>query len=688
MALQPWLGWVHLFNTHMKLRTLFIRSCIFFVFTGKSLAQTDIRDSLRTQLRTQQFSATELAQLYGDLAYYTFSTNIEVAGRYADTALYWAKKSGSGTEICYAHYNKAQYHNLNHEYVAAIQELLKAKKKAIETNNFTQLGNIYEGIGEVFTALNVHNRALYFYVRALNISIQETDSLGVAYSNHSIGNAYRDLQKYDSSLLYLNKALYYFLEKEDYLEQLGMIYLDLGKTYYRKQKRDSSQYYLNLSRQSLSSYQMLAEMQEAALFTGYNYLLQNNTNDASPWLREALHHANQQNDSLRLANSWVSMGDLLYQKKNLDSAYWYYTKAFYAYKSLKKRTRMMSSYHSMLSVAIQQKNYPLADSLSRASWANTTSNTDETVIDEIENLLASEDALAYKVENNLLKERNQLYGRQQLIITIAAILLAALLIYVLFLYQQRKKSLQKQQNSNLQLQKLDTVKTKVLSIISHDLRAPLTSTYNLLDLYNTGLVTQDEFDIFAEQLQNDVRNSLHLTDNLLHWAKSQLAGIQTEKKEYSISMLTDNVLTATAPQAQAKNIGLAINLNEAQVFTDEVILNIILRNLLSNAIKFSRPDSTITIEGKLEKKKYWITITDSGVGMNSKQLDQINSQQATTTTGTGNEKGAGIGLRLVYELIQLLSEQISYYSQPGNGTIVKFSIQPTANPLAYPSPNT
>ncbi len=652
---------------------LFIVSCLFICFS--SIAQQTEFDSILNELKKTSLTDKQKAIYYNDLGYYLLSSEVETAKKYIDSAIYYSKRSNDNQQATYALYYTGEYYLLKNDLIKATEYFLQVKNEALTHNINKLVGDAYDGIGEVFSRLKNYNRSLYFFFRALNIAQNTDDAEGVAYSQKSIGTAFRDLNQFDSSLYYLTKAKLYFEQHKIYPEQLGLVYLELGKTHHRLVNIDSAQMYLQLSKSILEKYDMKYELQQVYNFMGYSYLFVKDFITPFKWFKQSNELAIELGDSLILANSFTAFGDLYRNRGNYDSAFYYFNQAFAIYKKYRENTMMLSTYLMKISLAAKQKQYKLVDSLSVYSWFVTVQFGSNEVIGKIESMLAEDDAKSFEKENEILKERNKLYKRERIIILIAICALSLALLYAIYLYRQRNIVLQQERITNQKLQKLDNIKSKVLSIISHDLRSPLTSTYSLLDLYNSGQVSQEELSTFAPLLQNEVRNSLHLTDNLLHWTKSQIAGIEVSLQKADPKQLIQEVLDVAKLPSANKKLRIVHNVESSLVFTDPVIATIIIRNLISNAIKFSHVGGTIYVNGYVQANKYVVMVKDEGIGMTSEQLQAIENQHSVTTQGTQNETGAGIGLRLVFEWAQLLNEQINYESSLNKGTAVFFTLK-------------
>jgi len=105
------------------------------------------------------------------------------------------------------------------------------------------------------------------------------------------------------------------------------------------------------------------------------------------------------------------------------------------------------------------------------------------------------------------------------------------------------------------------------------------------------------------------------------------------------------------------------------------MIRTILRNLISNAIKFTHTNGRIVISVIKNKQEYLISVSDNGVGIPKKSLDNLFSiDQNKSTRGTQDESGTGLGLILCKELIKKHNGRIWVESEPGRGSIFYFSL--------------
>jgi PAS domain S-box-containing protein len=242
---------------------------------------------------------------------------------------------------------------------------------------------------------------------------------------------------------------------------------------------------------------------------------------------------------------------------------------------------------------------------------------------------------------------------------------------------ERKLSEQTLQQQTEELQKLNTVKDKLFSIIAHDLRGPLASLMSLLDLAKQGNVSEKEFTQFAGMLSSNVGYTSNLIENLLFWSKSQLKGETINPQAFDVNEIINERIEYYIATAAEKNIRIINTIQSSFVFADKDMVQLIIRNLISNAIKFSKAGDTITISGTPQNNILCINIADTGVGMSKESIDKLFKSDIFSTRGTSNELGTGLGLLLCKEFIEKNGGTFHVESELGKGSTFSFTLKST-----------
>jgi len=256
------------------------------------------------------------------------------------------------------------------------------------------------------------------------------------------------------------------------------------------------------------------------------------------------------------------------------------------------------------------------------------------------------------------------------------VLVLGFLLFVisqLYLYKRKNAIIAAQKE---QLTELVATKNKFFSIIAHDLRSPLSSVINFLDMLKVGETDIQSNRQIVKDLGESSKSSLSLLDNLLKWSKVQTGNLKFNPVSINILKIIKDQIRVQKYNADKKGIKIVIESNfNGNSTGDKNMVGTIIRNLLSNAIKFSHPESVIGIEIHKEGDVIVISIEDSGIGIPEKKLAKLfDVTEMTIQSGTANEKGSGLGLILCKQFAEIHNGKLSLESVKGEGTIANFTL--------------
>lgn len=434
---------------------------------------------------------------------------------------------------------------------------------------------------------------------------------------------------------------------------------------------------LNKVNEIFFQFDMQQDMADVSIYKCYIYLNSKKLNLIPAETDFVIQVAHNLKNRILEATAYDVLADYYYYQNNYKTSAKYAFKAIHIYDSLGLKVKLANTYAHIFKLYTQQKNLKALNENINAYWKHINNNKDQELANEIEKILSEFDDNLVQEQMNILATKNRDKKQQLYFLLFALIITLILLLVIIWQYKQRSKTIKiveeqaKQlEQSNKELQKSLELKNKIFSIISHDLRSPLTSTYQLVDLFNQGFINEQELKNFGIMLQNEIASSLHLTDNLLHWAKGQMVEYKPEVSIVNIQKLVQNIIHSLNNQLSSKNISVNNQLTDVEVQTDADILTIVIRNILSNAIKFSHNNSTINIFLHNRNTENWLVIEDKGVGMTQEQLTQLLNKQLSSNLGTNKEKGAGIGFSLVQDLLKSIHKKIEINSTAQKGTSV------------------
>ena len=245
--------------------------------------------------------------------------------------------------------------------------------------------------------------------------------------------------------------------------------------------------------------------------------------------------------------------------------------------------------------------------------------------------------------------------------------------------QQSNVEMERQANQLKQqadeLDQLNSLKNKLFSVISHDLKAPMYALRNLFENMHSQDMPAEEIKSWIPEIKKDMNYTVSLMENLLQWAKSQMQSHTVKAQLINVTDIIDGVVHLLHLQAEAKSIKLEKKAEgPVYVWADNDMINLVVRNLVSNAIKFT-PSCGRVVIGATEQPTYAeVYVQDSGMGMSPKELKKINAQEFFTTNGTAQEQGTGIGLMLCREFLNKNDGHLRIESEQGKGSIFSFTL--------------
>ncbi len=227
------------------------------------------------------------------------------------------------------------------------------------------------------------------------------------------------------------------------------------------------------------------------------------------------------------------------------------------------------------------------------------------------------------------------------------------------------------EEKNKELIILSQSKDRLFSIIAHDLRSPLCSSKTLVELaYKNEYPVESLKDLLPDMYQN-FNYVTNLVDNLLYWAKSQIDSSRPSLKRIKINDFLCKSFEELQIIAKYKEIEIHFEIsstNDKCFFCDEQELLIMLRNLFSNAVKFSYQRGKIVVGTYVSESFLQIYIEDEGKGISPENLLKISNGILFSSKGTLCEKGTGLGLNLVQNLMKRYDGFMQIQSKEGKGT--------------------
>lgn len=281
--------------------------------------------------------------------------------------------------------------------------------------------------------------------------------------------------------------------------------------------------------------------------------------------------------------------------------------------------------------------------------------------------------------DNLNSEKNKI--RNYLVIgAMVLMFIVSILIMILtriaFIYEKRLKA------ANIQIKENLNFKNRILGMLSHELRSPL----KIIGIFinRIGKKTTDEtVKEYLKSISFTTNTLLMQSNQILEYTKNQQVENKLISTEFNLNNEVDSILNSIEPYIQTRNNQFIINKNidpNLVVYSDNTKINQVFMNILGNANKFTE-NGKITVDTRSQmidaNTVSLITkITDTGAGISKSDLEKIFEPYYQGVLSEDVENlGAGLGLSLCKEIVELYSGSISVASELGKGTEVSFSIK-------------
>lgn len=228
-----------------------------------------------------------------------------------------------------------------------------------------------------------------------------------------------------------------------------------------------------------------------------------------------------------------------------------------------------------------------------------------------------------------------------------------------------------------ELNQLNRAKDKLLSIIAHDLRSPLSGIIGLINIYQQDNTDDPQLkNHLVSMMDESAKTALELLENLLNWGNTQTNVLRINPQYTDVNALVKQSIALMKNSANAKMLTLEMSSTE-NVFAniDRDMMLSVVRNLLSNAIKFTPRGGTISCKTGKNINECWIEIIDSGIGMSEEAIANLFIISTNDhRTGTQNEKGSGLGLLICNDFVNKHNGHIEVTSKPSMGSTFRVII--------------
>ncbi|MBE8725193.1 ATP-binding protein [Flavobacterium hungaricum] len=592
------------------------------------------------------------------------AANYELALQYAQRAKHLKNETSALMRLNYA------YYALNE--TSKRKNLIKYIKQVLDTTKSTYTKSVlYGSLGEYYLDNAAYETFISYQLKAINYkkqldkSIPNDEVIGVSYSQ--IAAAYTKMKLYHKAIEYLNYAQPY-IKTSNYVSAFSCNYylqcfvplknIDSIQKYYKliysyPTKKDSLFLNLSFANRSVSEY----------------YANEGKINTAFYYAKKAVRLADKSNDEDMIMEANAVMGRVLYEKKD-------YKKAI---EILKTASKNALAFDKESFVKINKKlsqSYAALKLWKEAYHYNEIYNkyNDEMMQESAKQSIANAEAhyqnktKQQKIKNlsteNTLKNIQIKEADKQRIYLISGLVLVGIIGLLLFNQNRnRKKTNQKLQLLNQELDEANKIKARFFSILNHDLRSPISNLIHFLHLQkeNPELLDEETALRMQTKITTGAENLLDSMEDMLLWSKGQMENFKPQFREIAVS----DVFNETQKHfSSSENIQILFEDPENIILeTDENYLKTIIRNLTGNAIKAldKTPNAQIIWKAWQENSQNFLSITDNGPGGTHEKFKALYDESEVIGIKSG------LGLHLIRDLANAINCKIKVCSKPNAG---------------------
>lgn len=662
----------------------------FSIFCIAANAQQRAIDSLSRLLNYHTTEDSVRVDLFIKISSFYQGVNLGNAEIYATKAVQLAEKIKANSSIFAAMSQLGSVYSWQRQSAKALNTYFRELELAEKTKDELWQQDAYLGIAYVYELENEWDKALQYTLKALPFVEKLNDSFVRASAYTNLGSEYLGLGDTEQAEHYLKSAAQYYLNN-DYYDQYANNEINLAKLFVVKKQYDSAKFHFEIADSIFSIFDEPYQVADVCQQMGDMYVKSGNYDLAKKYYTRAIEHYDK-NDIAEAdyALAMMGLGVVAMSEQKFGMASEILHREFSKVKAANIAEQELHYLRHMAKVDSALGKYKEAyeHMLEFAALNELAYNEEKT---KAAQKLAIESEMQKKdKENEQLKMQNSLQRKLVILIGITGILLLLIGIFLASMYRQKTvalESLKDQQITteakNKELAVINAIRDKLISMIAHDVRAPLTSLQNTLYLTREKIINKEEFAQLSMLLDNDIKHLISMLDNTLVWAREQIHVLNLDRVNFNLYELAEDVLVLYKQSVKDKSLILKNEIpTDLEVVSDREIIHTVLRNMVSNAIKFTPPGKQIMLKAFHGKNEVLVHIQDEGAGIAYSILEKISKKEFISTRGTNNEKGTGLGLMFSYDLLEKLNESLTIKTEPNEGTTVIFSITSPVKPKA------
>lgn len=668
------------------IKTIFFSALFTVLGFSSVMAQTDI-DSLEAALQSNLDDSTRVRLLTKVSEAYQFH-DFAKSLAYNQEALKLAEKIKFPDYKVLAYQNAAFLFTLSGDFSSALHYDNLSLELEVASKDTVGISRDYNNIGNDYYDLGEYDDAYFYFTQSYRMASAAKNNFRMLVALHNVGRVFKELGQYDQALDHLKLAMKMSVEENDQ-EGIPYAYDEIGDVLLRKNDYDSAFYFLTQALQYTRKLNVNVLHPRILSKMATTYLRKGKFSSALAYYDSAYALHVKTNNRYGVAEVELGRGIVLMSEGKYDGAIQKIESSLKTAHEMNARVLEIRCFNQLASLWEMKGDFKkslfyyrkfklLEDTLFSQEMQG------KLLRDQIRFETESRDSKIAALSQLQDSQRNEL-KKQEFVRNILVVIMALSAIILITVYrsgQRRRKInmllLQHQddmEKRSEELERLNQVKDKFFSIISHDLRSPINALAGLLDLIDRGAIKPEEMHKHTQELKIRFNHTRTLLNNLLDWTLLQMDKLNLQATRINLhKIVEENIQLLNSVQGKHIKMINEIPL-DAVGFADSNTINLVIRNLMTNAIKFTMDGGEVIISAKPKGFDWVISVKDNGIGMKSEVLNILFDKTAPyTTRGTANEKGTGLGLILCKEFVEKNGGKIWVESEEGKGSMFWFTL--------------
>jgi signal transduction histidine kinase len=539
-------------------------------------------------------------------------------------------------------------------------------------------GQAYMAVAEIYLLWAEYDKSLTYLLPALDEFENAGSQSDIALCCNNIGMVYMAVGDYANAETYYNRALDLNKGLKNYAQTVNTL-SNIGTNYVLQDSTEKGLSFYLVSLMIADSLKLIKEQVNLLNSIGNSYSRIGRHEDALEHYYKALNILENDPDDYSRSQTLVNIAGDFYITGKMQPSLTYAKDAFDLSGRIGDGVVMSRAGKLLSDIYLSQNDYRQA-----YHYYVTYKNIADTIISaeraqELIKIQARHDLDLKEREITSLKEENESKLKanriQGVVIVAIACLLAILVTLIYFLVKLNRKY--KELNVKLaqqgqELEILNDQKDKFFSFVAHNLKNPFNTIMGFAELMQRSTYIKDlhkvkQYSTLIYNLSSQVQKVL---SNLLEWSRLQRRTFEFKPEPLELTSLIRDVIEMNNKEAARKDLRIEVTGNESvNTNADRTMITTVIQNLISNAVNFTPVSGRVSVDCRRKGNLAEVSVTDSGVGIAEEDIPRLFQYDIMKTRiGTGENKGAGLGLILCKEMMVRNNGDIFVRSKPGKGS--------------------